>query len=246
MKNSFLSSKSFKVRAKVSTGIVLVVLIGALTPNVYGLRAVYIAATILSLIEVHTLAIATEQLSWQNICHVGFVLLVLALSIIAVLILPKTWLIMGIVLTMASDVGAYMVGKICGRRFIKSRPFPTVSPNKSWEGVIGGLLIPGLIAPICGYALRDDLLSRPLLVAVGCLAGICAILGDTCESSLKRHLGVKDANDVLKTKPVFRHVEALLGGSEGHGGYYDRLDSMSIVLLFLGIITVLLTFISSF
>ena len=236
---SFLSSNSFKVRAKVSIGIVLIVIIGALTPNACGLRAVYIAATAFSLLEVHTLATSRDQLSQGLLLHVFFSLLVLALSIVAVCIIPSALLILGIVLTMSSDVGAYMVGKACGTKLIHSRPFPTISPNKSWEGVIGGLLIPGLIVPLFNYLFRDSLPGQPLPILVGCLAGLCAIIGDINESALKRHCDVKDANDILKSKPGFRHIEALLGGSEGHGGYFDRLDSMSMVLLLLGIIAVL-------
>lgn len=135
-----------------------------------------------------------------------------------------------------------MVGKICGGKFTHSRPFPVISPNKSWEGIIGGLLAPGLVVPIFNYLFPDSLPGQRLSIMVGCLAGLCAIIGDTSESAFKRRHGVKDANDILKTKPVFRHIEALLGGSEGHGGYFDRLDSMSMVMLFLGFVTVLYVF----
>ncbi len=76
-------------------------------------------------------------------------------------------------------------------------------------------------------------------MTIGCLVGFCAIIGDASESSLKRRCDVKDANDILKNTLGFRHIEALLGGSEGHGGYYDRLDSMSMVLFLLGIVTLL-------
>lgn len=242
MAKSFLSSHSFKVRVKVSIGIILVIIIGALTPNACGLRTVYTAAAIFSLLEVHTLATSREEISWNILFHSSFSLLVLDLSIIAVYIMPSALLIIGIALTMSSDVGAYMVGKVCGARIIHSRPFPIISPNKSWEGVIGGLLTPGLAVPIFNYLFRDSLPGRPLPIMVGFLAGLCAIIGDTNESALKRHYGVKDANDALKNKPGFIHVESWLGGSEGHGGYYDRLDSMSMVLLLLGIVTVISTF----
>lgn len=239
MKNNFLSSRSFKVRAKVSIGIILIVLIGALTPDANGLRIVYAFAAVMSLLEVHTLAISKEQTSWGDLFHDLFLFFVLAFSILAVYIMPSALLIIGIILTMASDVGAYMVGKICGTKFIKSRPFPVISPNKSWEGVIGGLLAPGIAVPLLNWLFRDNLPGRPLSIMVGCLAGLCAIIGDTSESLFKRHHGAKDANDILKTKPGLKYIEAWLGGSEGHGGYFDRLDSMSMVLLLLGIVTVL-------
>lgn len=238
----FLTSNSFKVRARVSAAIVLVVVIGALTPNANGLRIVYGTATILGLCEIHTLTMTRERFSLSDLFHSIFSFAVLAFSIVAVWIMPNTLLIIGIILTMTSDVGAYLIGKICGTKFIHARPFPNVSPNKSWEGVIGGLFIPGLIMPCLNYLFPNNLSGWPLPMTVGCLAGLCAILGDANESALKRRYGVKDANDLLKNHPSFRHVESWLGGSEGHGGYYDRLDSMSMVMLFLGIVTALYVF----
>lgn len=101
MQNNFLSSNSFKVRAKVSIGIVAAVIIGALTPNACGLRVLYGFAAIISLIEVHTLAASKEQPTWDGLIHAFFSLSVLAFSIIAVKIIPSTILILSIVLTMA-------------------------------------------------------------------------------------------------------------------------------------------------
>lgn len=238
----FLSSNSFKVRTRVSVVIVLVVAIGALTPNANGLRAVYSAAAILGLCEIHSLTTTRERFSLSDLLHSTLSFAILAFSIVAVWVLPNTLLIIGIVLTMSSDVGAYLIGKICGTKIIHKRPFPKVSPNKSWEGTIGGLLIPGLIVPLLNHFLPDSLSGRSLPIAVGCLAGLCAILGDANESALKRRYGAKDANDSLKNHPNFRYIESWLGGSEGHGGYYDRLDSMSMVMLFLGFVTVLYVF----
>lgn len=235
MKNSFISSKSFKVRAKVSVGIVLIVLIGALTPESWGLRIAYIAAAIISLCEV---ASVMAQGKLKEFSYALSSILILIFSMAYVIILPQAFLIISIALTMASDTGAYMVGKICGTKLIHSRPFPVVSPNKSWEGLIGGVAIPGLIIPVLNYLFRDILPGRPLPIIIGCLAGVCAILGDTLESAFKRSSEVKDANDFLKNDPIFRHLEALLGGREGHGGYYDRLDSMSMVLCIWGIVTI--------
>ena len=242
MNQNFLSSNSFKVRARVSIGIFLIVILGALTPNAIGLRTAYSIAAILSLIEVYTLMTPNRRFAWYNLLHSFITVVVLTLSIVAVQILPRSLLSIGIVLTFTSDVGAYMVGKICGTKLIHARPFPTISPNKSWEGIIGGLLVPGLAVPLCNYFFGESFPGQPLPILAGCLAGLCAIVGDTSESAFKRQLVVKDANDVLRTQPGFRHIEALLGGSEGHGGYFDRLDSMSMVLLLFGIVTVLSDF----
>jgi CDP-diglyceride synthetase len=57
-------------------------------------------------------------------------------------------------------------------------------------------------------------------------------LGDITESYFKRRFGVKDSNDfiVQANTPVLKQIEGLLGGRNGHGGFYDRLDSLSLVL----------------
>lgn len=240
MNRNFLSH-SFKTRAKVSVGIVLLTILGALTPNSYGLRLLYTIAATLSIFEIYTITTSLRQPSRDIIVHSFISFLILVCSNIAVHTIPKTLLIIGIILTMTSDVGAYLVGKICGAKIIHARPFPTVSPNKSWEGVIGGLLIPSLTVPFLNWLFQDSIPGRPLSMTIGCLVGFCAIIGDASESSLKRRCDVKDANDILKNTLGFRHIEALLGGSEGHGGYYDRLDSMSVVLLLIGIVTVICT-----
>ena len=57
------------------------------------------------------------------------------------------------------------------------------------------------------------------------LCGPLALIGDLYESFLKRRFDVKDSNEILIKNKMFRGVEVLIGGSEGHGGYLDRIDS---------------------
>ncbi len=117
------------------------------------------------------------------------------------------WMVLALVGTWLCDTGAYFVGITWGRR----RFFPLISPKKTWEGAIGGL-ISGVIAVI--------LLGRWLLglsVGWGALIGVALVLGatfgDLAESVIKRQAGVKDSGQLIP----------------GHGGMLDRIDSLLFV-----------------
>lgn len=108
-----------------------------------------------------------------------------------------------------SDVAAFVMGKILGRH----KMTPRISPNKTWEGIIGNLLGAYLGVVLLAFALPTDnrpilLLFFPLVVAFG------AVWGDLIESSMKREFGVKDTASWLS----------------GFGGLLDRIDSLLIVL----------------
>jgi len=112
-----------------------------------------------------------------------------------------------LLVTWACDTGAYVTGSLFGRR----RLWPAVSPKKTWEGALGGLLLTALAAtalarPLAGLDWRTGLL-------LGALAGVVAQLGDLIESRLKRKAEVKDSGSLLP----------------GHGGILDRLDSLLLV-----------------
>ncbi len=117
---------------------------------------------------------------------------------------PGEWLVIFVsACTWMSDTGALFVGKAFGRHKLA----PNVSPGKTWEGSIGGVLTSLVTGAALGHWLH-----LPMVHALG-LAALCAIagqVGDLCESALKRDLGVKDFGTVLP----------------GHGGILDRIDSM--------------------
>ncbi|TQV86640.1 phosphatidate cytidylyltransferase [Aliikangiella coralliicola] len=105
----------------------------------------------------------------------------------------------------AADTGAYITGKIFG----KNKLAPVVSPNKTWEGVFGGLFLSVTIAWVGAYLLKLDI-NDPLaysLVAFG--LAVLSVLGDLFESAMKRVANIKDSGNLLP----------------GHGGVLDRLDS---------------------
>lgn len=106
---------------------------------------------------------------------------------------------------MGADTGAYYVGKTFG----KHKLAPSISPGKTWEGVVGGLVASLLLATLAHFWFFQELPLKIALPLAGVMA-IVAILGDLTESALKRGAGAKDAARILP----------------GHGGILDRLDSL--------------------
>ena len=129
------------------------------------------------------------------------------------LLLLKQWpeanlLILAVmVLVWGADIGAYFSGK----RFGKRKLAPRVSPGKSWEGVVGGLLTTLSICVAVGLY-RDWSVSGLLLAMAGTLVVVLiSVVGDLTESMFKRQSGIKDSSNLLP----------------GHGGVLDRIDSLT-------------------
>ncbi|HMO57714.1 MAG TPA: phosphatidate cytidylyltransferase [Roseiflexaceae bacterium] len=115
------------------------------------------------------------------------------------------WLITVMLLTWGQDAFAYFAG----RRFGRHHMTPGLSPKKTWEGAIGGLLGAILLGVIAVVAL--GLPITPLAGALlGLIAGVVGPLGDLAESLIKRQVGLKDAGSLIP----------------GHGGILDRIDSL--------------------
>ena len=103
-----------------------------------------------------------------------------------------------------NDTGAYLVGSSCG----KHRLFERISPKKSWEGFLGGMILSALSALVFAHFYSE--ISCLHWIGLAILVVIFATFGDLTESLIKRTLKVKDSGNVLP----------------GHGGFLDRLDSL--------------------
>jgi phosphatidate cytidylyltransferase len=117
------------------------------------------------------------------------------------------WAVMAVLFTVfAADTGAFFVGRAFGRH----RMAPAISPKKSWEGLVGGVVAAVGMAFVILYKDRDEFLTIPQSLVLGLVIAIAAVLGDLFESAIKRDLDVKDSGNLLG----------------GHGGVLDRLDSL--------------------
>ena len=125
-------------------------------------------------------------------------------------------LLLPVLVTWASDIGAYAVGRTMG----KHKLIPSVSPGKTVEGAIGGLLASMLVAAVyTRYVLHPSAhltfrMTPAGVLVFGALVSVAAQIGDLAESLLKREAGVKDSSQIIP----------------GHGGILDRFDSLLFVL----------------
>jgi len=131
------------------------------------------------------------------------------------------------------DIFAYLFGKAFGGKiFKKSRPFPRISKNKTWEGTFLGLLSSFVLVLILMLTLGNFGSDWMYL-----LCGPLALMGDLYESHLKRKFKVKDSNEILIKNKFFEKLELVVGGTEGHGGFLDRIDSTAFTTTILLIIS---------
>jgi phosphatidate cytidylyltransferase len=110
-----------------------------------------------------------------------------------------------VVLTQGNDVAQYLWGKFLG----KQKVVPKVSPNKTWAGLIGGVLTTVALAFLLAPFLTP--LSHLHTLLAGLIIGLGGFIGDVNISALKRDIGVKDSGTALP----------------GHGGILDRIDSLT-------------------
>jgi len=116
------------------------------------------------------------------------------------------WLLIALMVIWAADSGAYFAG----RRFGKRKLSPRISPNKTIEGLIGGMVAAVVIALIGAPLAGATLAQLPLVAIVVVVTVLFSVVGDLFESLLKRHVGAKDSGDLIP----------------GHGGILDRIDSV--------------------
>jgi len=147
--------------------------------------------------------------------HWGLMMLVFSISHLAyLLVLPESdnfkaggaGLVLFLVfLTQFNDVAQYVWGKMLGKHKI----IPKVSPNKTWQGFIGGVFTTTVFSVLLSGLLTP--LSMKMAVAAGLIISIAGFIGDVTISAAKRDIGVKDSGSLLP----------------GHGGILDRIDSLT-------------------
>jgi phosphatidate cytidylyltransferase len=118
------------------------------------------------------------------------------------------FLLAAIVLTVTCDVASLLVGSAMGRHPMA----PLVSPNKTWEGFLGGAVASILVAVVVIHFIHPWTIGKALVL--GIVVAIVAPLGDLSQSMIKRHLGLKDIGRIMP----------------GHGGLLDRFDGLLFVL----------------
>ncbi len=118
------------------------------------------------------------------------------------------FLLAAVITTVAADVASLLVGSAFGRHPMA----PSISPNKTWEGFLGGAVAAVLVAVIVVHFIHPWTIGKALVL--GLVVAVAAPLGDLSQSMIKRNLGVKDMGRLMP----------------GHGGILDRVDGLLFVL----------------
>jgi len=134
---------------------------------------------------------------------------------------PQPWWLLGVMgLVWMADISAYFAG----RKFGKHKLAPSVSPGKTWEGVVGAVL--GVSVYMLVVMAVSGMTQHYLLFVFGILAVALSVIGDLFESAIKRQAGVKDSGTLLP----------------GHGGLLDRIDALTSTLPLAALVLILMRF----
>lgn len=121
------------------------------------------------------------------------------------------WLLLALFLVWAADTGAYFAGRKFGGKVFGGRKLaPRISPNKTIEGLLGGMSLALVVAIGGALLIGAGVEQLPAIAAVTLATVLFSVVGDLFESMLKRHVGAKDSGDLIP----------------GHGGVLDRVDSV--------------------
>ncbi len=185
-----------------------IVMLGILLAAYLGNIAAIFTVVVLSVIALLLFVIRYfPDLNWTGILLSYTGALYIGISMATVYLLRKQWgfwpVFSLLVVIWVTDSGAYFIGKKWGRK----RFVPGISPQKTWMGVFGGLAT----AAIAGLILSSFWIIKPLdMFFLSLLVSFAGQMGDLAESVLKRSAGVKDSGKLLP----------------GHGGIFDRMDSL--------------------
>jgi phosphatidate cytidylyltransferase len=178
-----------------------------ITANPQGRNLVLVCSVAWWLIALGWIVFAPHRVSVWSAALAGLLALLPAwLALVRLLDLAHgaQWILFTLLLVFAADIGAFFAG----RRFGRVRLAPEVSPGKTWEGVLGGLLA-GALVGVAGSAWFGVPLYSFLPLCIAAVA--FSVIGDLTESLLKRFAGLKDSGTLFP----------------GHGGVMDRIDSVT-------------------
>ena len=120
------------------------------------------------------------------------------------------WLLLALFLVWAADTGAYFAGRHLGGKIFSRRLAPRISPNKTIDGLLGGIALALAVALAGALLIGAKTEQLPAIAVVALWTILFSVVGDLFESLLKRHVGVKDSSNLIP----------------GHGGVLDRIDSV--------------------
>lgn len=121
-----------------------------------------------------------------------------------------------LLLIWATDIAAYFAGRLIGG----PKLIPSISPKKTWAGLLGGMLAAAIIGALAAIPLALSFMS---LAMFGAFVAVVAQAGDFCESWIKRQFGVKDSGTLIP----------------GHGGLMDRVDGLLFVAPLFALLTII-------
>lgn len=156
---------------------------------------------------------------WGHLCS-SQLMIALPFSLMTAILMHDRFLLLALfILVWANDSGAYLLGSLTAHtKRGNHKMCPAISPKKSWEGLIGGIILSiaaACVFHIVGWTSSITLTVYPWLngILLALVVSIFSTLGDLMESQMKRTLGVKDSGKFMP----------------GHGGVLDRFDSLLLV-----------------
>lgn len=201
--------------------------IGRYSLQTIGFWAGFILLFVLPIIEI----LFVQKLNLKNLGHSVFGLLYISLSLGLLTNLrfiyagkldyiEKRLVLMIIASIWINDTMAYIVGSLIGKT-----PLTTISPKKTWEGTVGGIILSIVTMGAIGYFVSSEFDWSIVLqwMSVAAIASITGTFGDLLQSKLKRMAGVKDSGHIMP----------------GHGGFLDRFDSLLFATPFVWLYVVL-------